>query len=282
MDSDQTTARPRPLAISIGLFVLWLVATGVPAVAPSPWPLVVAAIALPLFFVAHVGWGRRHKPPEAARVFPLTRVDGWGFVAAVWFLQFAFTLGYGVAAGALGFQSYDYGLEKLGWQRAVVAAALFAPLFEEFFFRGWLLHKLRRFGLARAIAISSFLFALAHFDLVRIPTLVTMASAAAIVRLATGSLWASIALHAANNSIAVFASLLAKTDPAEQELPEGPLPFTLGALTALAFLLPLLKLLQRGWQRAKEREATLPPTPPPEPVLVAPPPDAFVPEGRVE
>ena len=76
-----------------------------------------------------------------------------------------------------------------------------APAVEEFLFRGLLLHRLaERLGVPLAVGLSGLLFGLVH-DEVLGHTLFGVA--AALLYLRTGSLWAPIILHAANNTVAV-------------------------------------------------------------------------------
>lgn len=96
------------------------------------------------------------------------------------------------------------------WLAVVVAA----PVVEEFFFRGFLLEGLRRarLGNLAAVAISSVLFAVIHgqYDLFDMTAVLTLGALLAFARIASGSLYLVIALHALNNlvSMAVTTSYL--------------------------------------------------------------------------
>lgn len=107
-------------------------------------------------------------------------------------------------------------LDFLGSQRdpsalllTLGSAVVAAPVVEEFFFRGVLQGWLERVAPAAAIPVSAFAFGLAHIDhgLGWIP-LVGFGIAASLLTRHTGSLLASIVLHAGFNAIGVGAALL--------------------------------------------------------------------------
>lgn len=88
------------------------------------------------------------------------------------------------------------------------SAVLVAPLAEEFFFRGVLQGWLERVAPSAAIPVSALAFGLAHVDhgLGWIP-LVGFGAAAGILAKQTGSLLASITLHAGFNAVGLAAAL---------------------------------------------------------------------------
>ena len=94
---------------------------------------------------------------------------------------------------------------------ALVAAGIvivvFAPIAEEFFFRGFFYKALRsRFGVLAAAAIDGAVFGLVHYTgpetLELLPILMLLGFIFCLVYERTGSLYTVIALHAFNNSIA--------------------------------------------------------------------------------
>jgi uncharacterized protein len=93
----------------------------------------------------------------------------------------------------------------------VVAGALFAPVAEEFLFRGLFFRYLRgRKSLWFAVLVSSIAFAIAHFIPILIPVLFVFGIAEALVAERYNSLYPPIALHALNNGtlfIALFTTL---------------------------------------------------------------------------
>ena len=90
------------------------------------------------------------------------------------------------------------------WVRAAVfvAAAGIAPVFEEAFFRGlWLPVLARRFGPARAIALTSLAFGQLHFHVPSLLPLMVVSAGFSLAYLCTGSLVTSIVMHAIFNAV---------------------------------------------------------------------------------
>lgn len=84
----------------------------------------------------------------------------------------------------------------------LVTVAVLAPLFEELVFRGILLESLRvRYGTVAALTASSLLFGLVHLHPTVAVNAIFMGLILGFVYIATGSLWASVALHALNNTL---------------------------------------------------------------------------------
>lgn len=86
-----------------------------------------------------------------------------------------------------------------------------APLVEELLFRGVLLSALlQRWGTVAAVLLSSLAFSLAHlpglsWQVFALPNLFLLALALAWLRLRSGSIWAGVVAHGANNLLAVAA-----------------------------------------------------------------------------
>ena len=217
---------------AVGAFLFWgavqglfLVPAGGLAPGPGPYrPLLPPALgaAVNLLVAAGFVWWFAARPaarrdPRRRLVFRLRPVppNGWPWVGAA-------ALGVAVAAnaGLLVLPRFarlppenplvEAYLRVPGGPAALfVVAALVAPLLEEFFFRGWLQGLLeRRAGLPvpwGAVLVTAAVFALLHgvapFGLVpRFALAVALGYAA----WATGSIWPSVALHAAYNA-ALFA-----------------------------------------------------------------------------
>lgn len=88
---------------------------------------------------------------------------------------------------------------------AAFLVSVVAPIAEELFFRGFLFGALRKRGLVVALLVSGGVFGLAHLGgspLGFIVPLATLGVLLALVYERTGSLYAAIALHALNNSVA--------------------------------------------------------------------------------
>jgi uncharacterized protein len=91
------------------------------------------------------------------------------------------------------------------WLELVVVGVLAAPLAEELFFRGFLLHRwARRWGTPTAVVASSALFAVLHGEWIG-HFLFGVAMAALYLR--TGRLWMPIAAHAINNGVVALFTL---------------------------------------------------------------------------
>ena len=90
-----------------------------------------------------------------------------------------------------------------------VSAILVAPVGEELFFRGFLFGALRRrFGLRIAAVASAVPFALVHFYVLLMPLLLVFGIVLAYVYERRGSIFASIAAHAAFNVVGFLFYLL--------------------------------------------------------------------------
>lgn len=89
-----------------------------------------------------------------------------------------------------------------------IAVVIFAPLFEETFFRGFLFEGFRRskIGLIGAIGITSFFWAVFHvqYGFYEIATIFVLGIVMGIVRYRTESLWSTMAMHAFFNAVAML------------------------------------------------------------------------------
>ncbi|HEV2147448.1 MAG TPA: type II CAAX endopeptidase family protein [Longimicrobiaceae bacterium] len=96
--------------------------------------------------------------------------------------------------------------DPLGRLSVTLVAVVAAPLLEELVFRGMIQHPLeRRWGPGRAIALTSLVFAAFHFLPWVLPVHLVLGLAFGYAVYATRSIWAGVALHAANNSMAALA-----------------------------------------------------------------------------
>lgn len=88
-----------------------------------------------------------------------------------------------------------------------IAVVIFAPLFEEAFFRGFLFEGFRqsRLGAAGAILLTAFGWALLHslqYNIYSIIWIFMLGIAMGIVRVRTGSIWSTFIMHALVNIVA--------------------------------------------------------------------------------
>ncbi len=97
------------------------------------------------------------------------------------------------------------GFSWLNFAVTLALAGLAAPVAEELFFRGAIYTWFRsRYSVAVAVLASSIIFALGHFDtLAVVVTSFVIGVINALVYERTRSIWAPIAIHAFNNSLAV-------------------------------------------------------------------------------
>jgi uncharacterized protein len=100
------------------------------------------------------------------------------------------------------------------WPPALwIATVIFAPAFEECFFRGFVFVGLKqsRIGPVGAIAVTSLIFALLHafqYDWAGVAQVAVLGIAFGIVRLKTGSLWSTLILHSVWNLITLVQTVL--------------------------------------------------------------------------
>lgn len=92
----------------------------------------------------------------------------------------------------------------LDWYRILIPAAVLVPLGEELLFRGLLLRGfLLRYGAMPALALSSLLFAVIHFNPWGMVGYFTVGWLLGWLVLCTGSLWPSILMHGLYNTFAI-------------------------------------------------------------------------------
>lgn len=106
----------------------------------------------------------------------------------------------GLLTVLFGAQEYDglVGGVAEFWQNFVIMC-IFAPLLEEFICRGVLMQLLRRYGIASMLIYSSLGFALLHLSAQSIIPIFFLGLLLGTIRITTGSLFASMAAHAASN-----------------------------------------------------------------------------------
>jgi membrane protease YdiL (CAAX protease family) len=97
------------------------------------------------------------------------------------------------------------------WLSIIVAA----PVFEEFFFRGFLIEGLRRgkLGDAGAIVLTSLFWASIHiqYGLYEIGTIFIFGLALGLARIGSRSLWVPVAMHMVANLVATLEAYLLST-----------------------------------------------------------------------
>lgn len=141
------------------------------------------------------------------RPAPLASTAGYVILAYVAFLLLAaaWTMVMGIQDRenvAVDLGTRDSALALIG---GMFLVCVVAPIAEELFFRGFFFGGLRKYGLTIAVLVSGTTFGLVHVASSPIGFIVPLAALGMILALLyerTGSLYAPIALHALNNSIA--------------------------------------------------------------------------------
>lgn len=139
-----------------------------------------------------------------------------GFILlGIGFCGFAnISVSYGGALfDSLGFPSYNYPSSEnaagiFGFLLTVISTAVIPPLTEEFAFRGAVLGELKKHGEGFALITSSVLFGLMHRNFIQIFFAFLVGLTLGFIRIKTGSIWVSIAVHALNNFLAVICDYL--------------------------------------------------------------------------
>ncbi|MCL2695300.1 MAG: CPBP family intramembrane metalloprotease [Clostridiales bacterium] len=89
-----------------------------------------------------------------------------------------------------------------------VIVVVLAPIFEELFFRKWLLDRIAQYGTLPAILISGITFGLFHGNLYQIVYATLLGCVFAYVYLTSGKVWPCIVLHALVNFFGGFLGML--------------------------------------------------------------------------
>lgn len=94
-------------------------------------------------------------------------------------------------------------LGKREWVFAVLSVMVLAPIVEEFIFRGVLMKLFEGYGALTALLMTSLAFSMMHFSPETAVLMFFLGFLLGVIRLSTGSLWAAVIAHSANN-IAAF------------------------------------------------------------------------------
>lgn len=101
-------------------------------------------------------------------------------------------------------------VEGAGIVTYLISLSVLPAVFEELVFRGVILQSLRRFGDLFALIVSSFLFAVAHGNLIQGPNAMLMGLMIGYFVLRTGSLITGMIIHFVNNLFAGIISLVSQ------------------------------------------------------------------------
>ena len=136
-----------------------------------------------------------------------------------------------------------------------------APIFEELFFRKFLIDRIVRYGELPAILISGFLFGLFHGNLQQAPYAILLGFVFAFAYVKSGKLWYSILLHAMLNFFSGFLTLLLVPETIDMSLPAlADVGRLLYLLAMLGFFIVGLVFLCTRFRKARQslQEASVP------------------------
>ncbi|EOP74682.1 CAAX amino protease [Bacillus cereus VDM006] len=134
-----------------------------------------------------------------------------------------------------------------------ISACIFAPIMEEVIFRGFFLQRMTfKWGIKRAVIVSSLIFGLGHFDVVGA---FVFGVVMCLLYIKTKNIWTNIAVHALNNCIATTIQLTSGegTDDVISiaEL-QGQSNLWIGLVVILISLLWLAPFIRKNWRTVKE------------------------------
>jgi membrane protease YdiL (CAAX protease family) len=175
----------------------------------------VVKLGIPALFL----WGSLRHYAKVSPIFSVPRFR---------ILRFALPITLaGSVLGAFGAELLQRGMTALGYYVAIpsysipdepfefilsmVLLTVIPAVLEEVLFRGLVMQGLRCFGDGIALAASSVLFALAHFNLIQGANALLMGLIIGYFVLRTGSIWVGVVLHFAVNVLSFFETLLFRT-----------------------------------------------------------------------
>lgn len=94
------------------------------------------------------------------------------------------------------------------WSFAIFSVAILAPVVEEVVFRGILMNLFEKYGTITALLMTSLAFSMMHLSPETAVLMFFMGLLLGVIRLSTGSLWAAIVAHSANNIAAFLPSVI--------------------------------------------------------------------------
>lgn len=217
----------------VGLVPIALIVAALPADRQGPAALALMELGYVIAALAALAWARDLIALRSMAALPAASPT-LGFATAgagilllntVWSAPL-----YDETHLALVADTIDTMISNIGTVGAVISLGLVAPACEEFLFRGVLLRALRaRLGPGLSILLAAVAFGLFHLH----PVHAAVATALGLVcgvAASRGSLWFAVAVHAANNTVALIWSLAAPS--AEPGWPTG----VLGAALVLSGL----------------------------------------------
>lgn len=154
------------------------------------------------------------KPRYFARSFGIFPA-GYGIAVACSFLTMLIGMLFKNTSIGSSFDGVQNMLDVNDTASAVLRVfhiVIFAPLFEEFWFRGIALHSLKPYGNGFAIFVSALLFGLTHANLGQFLYTTAIGIVLGYVAVQTGSIITTTIMHAMLNSISCVTSLILMND----------------------------------------------------------------------
>ncbi len=134
-----------------------------------------------------------------------------------------------------------------------ISACIFAPIMEEVIFRGFFLQRMAfKWGIKRAVIVSSLIFGLGHFDIVGA---FIFGVVMCLLYIKTKNIWTNIAVHALNNCIATVIQLTSgegANDAISIAELQGQSNLWIGLVVILISLLWLVPFIRKNWRTVKE------------------------------
>lgn len=137
---------------------------------------------------------------------------------------------------------------------SVISACIFAPIMEEVIFRGFFLQRMTlKWGVKRAIIVSSLIFGFGHFDVVGA---FIFGVVMCLLYIKTKNIWTNIAVHALNNCIATMMQLSSGEGTEEAAVAIADLQSQsnvwIGLIVIGVSLLWLIPFIRNNWRTVKE------------------------------
>ncbi|RFT63568.1 CPBP family intramembrane metalloprotease [Bacillus clarus] len=133
-----------------------------------------------------------------------------------------------------------------------ISACIFAPIVEEVIFRGFFLQRMAfKWGIKRAVIVSSLIFGFGHFDVIGA---FMFGVIMCLIYIKTKNIWMNIAVHAVNNFIATSMQFIGGEGSSDISITELQAQSNLwtGLVLAVVGLLWLIPFIWKQWRTVKE------------------------------
>ncbi|MED1565239.1 CPBP family intramembrane glutamic endopeptidase [Bacillus paramycoides] len=133
-----------------------------------------------------------------------------------------------------------------------ISACNLAPIMEEVIFRGFFLQRMAyKWGIKRAVIISSLIFGLGHFDVIGA---FMFGVIMCLLYIKTKNIWTNIAVHAVNNLIATSMQFIGGdgSDAISIKELQAQSNLWMGIILAIIGLLWLIPFIWKNWRAVKE------------------------------